>query len=388
MIFDARSLFIVGGLLCCILAASIEFQAVRPAGRRTTPDFWTLGLLIQAAGLVLLSQRGRIPDLWSIAVANSLLLSGLLFFYTALQKVRGVAPNRMLLAAMPLGLAVVLPVVGFAPEAFPTRVLMVMSAWLFGFALSCWAAFQIARIGYVAGASLILAPCAVVALFAVGYGLAVADREIPGALGSSGPQLAFYAIHDICITLITFGYMDIIRVARDQLRHVEGATQLDALTGLSSGPAFMKMSLGELQRARRRGYPVCVMAIQIDGFETVKTLRGEAFAEAALKRVAGIIQAQVRIYDVAGRAHSSVIGVVMPELPLDEGLEVAERIRLKVAGDPSIEAEPPPIHISIGLCEAQTTEHDTTRSLALAEACLERAQAGGGNRIVTPAAPG
>jgi len=40
--FDARTLLVVGGLLSWILAAAIEFQAVRPARNSVLPDPWTM----------------------------------------------------------------------------------------------------------------------------------------------------------------------------------------------------------------------------------------------------------------------------------------------------------------------------------------------------------
>jgi len=137
--FDARTLLIIGGFLCWILAAAIEFQAVRPSGSRVAPDAWTLGLLAKGMGLNLISQRGLVADVWTISLAHALLLSSLLFFYVALQRIRGVRTSRLTIAAMPVVLAILLPVVGFSQEAFQSRVVVVMAAWLFGFALSCWA---------------------------------------------------------------------------------------------------------------------------------------------------------------------------------------------------------------------------------------------------------
>src|SRR3954471_24327464 len=115
MTFDARTLLVIGGLLSWALAAAIEFQAVRPSRDQVFPDPWTLGLLAKGLGLNLISQRGFISDFWSISAANALLLMGPLFCYTALQRVRGVRANPLLIAAVPLSVAVLLPIVGFAP---------------------------------------------------------------------------------------------------------------------------------------------------------------------------------------------------------------------------------------------------------------------------------
>jgi diguanylate cyclase (GGDEF)-like protein len=383
---DARSLLIVGGFLCWILAAAIEFQAVRPSGSRVMPDAWTLGLLAKGMGLNLISQRGLIADAWSISLAHALLLAGLLFFYVALQRIRGAVTSRLMVAVMPVSVALVLPIVGFSQEAFTARVLVIMSAWLFGFSLSCWSAIQIARSGYLAGASMILGSNAILAALAIAFGLAVVAHEVAGVFAGGGVQLAFYAINDVCIALGTFGYMDIVRVARNQ-RQAADATQPDRLTGLYSGHAFVKLGVGELHRARRRDYPVCALALRIDNFDVVKALRGPVFADIALKRVAAVVLKEIRIYDVAGRVSADLIGVVMPELPMEAGWEVAERIRVKVASDPGTQSDAPSIAISIGLCEAQAAQQDLDAVMAVAAACLDRAQREGGNRVVTPASP-
>jgi diguanylate cyclase (GGDEF)-like protein len=383
--FDARTLLIVGGFLCWILAAAIEFQAVRPSGSRVMPDAWTLGLLAGGMGLNLISQRGLVADVWTISLAHALLLASLLFSYVALQKIRGAVTNRMMIAAMPVTLAILLPIIGFSQEAFPARVLVIMGAWVFGFSLIGWSAVQIARAGYVAGASLILGSNVILAALAVAFAIAVYAHRVPGVFGGSGVQLSFYAINDVCIVLASFGYMDIVRAARSQRRKFDDTSQPDSLTGLFSNHTFMKLSIAELDRAGRRGHPVCVTAIRIDGFDAILALRGPVFADDALKRVAGTILREIRIYDFAGRISPDLFGVVMPDVPLAASLAVAERIRAQVESDPANEsAGGPRVRISVGLCEGRGAKQEHDELFAVATACLERAREEGGNRVVTP----
>lgn len=385
MSFDARTLLIIGGFLCWILAAAIEFQAVRPSGSRIAPGAWTLGLLSGGMGLNLISQRGLVADVWTISLAHALLLSSLLFTYVALQRVRGVATSRLMIAAMPASLAILLPVVGFSQEAFPARVLVITAAWLFGFSLICWSAVQIARAGYLAGASLILGSNAVLAALAIAFAIAVYAHRVPGVFGGSGVQLAFYAINDVCIVLGSFGYMDIVRAARSQPRKFEDISQPDSLTGLFNSHTFRKLSAGELDRAGREGRPVCVMNIRIDGFDAVLALRGQVFADDALKRVAAIILREIRIYDFAGRVSPDLFGVVMPDVALAAGLAMAEGIRAKVENDPANEnAGAPRLRVSVGLCETQGAQENLDVLMAVASACLDRAQVEGGNRVAAP----
>ncbi len=384
MSFDARTLLIVGGILSWILAAAIEFQAVRPAGKNVLPDYWTMGLLAKGLGLNLLSQRGLIPDFWSIALANALLVAGPLFCYAALQKVRGAPVRRSLVLAVPLSVGILLPVVGFGPEQFPARTMVFAGAAMFGFALNCWAAVQVARAGYRAGAFLILGSSVALTAVGIAFALEVAGGAVQGLIGGHGTQIAFYTINDVCIALSTFGYMDILRRLREQRAQPDPSLLPDEMTGLYGRAAFMRSGLEELHRARRRGYALCVMLVQIDQFEALAASRGRAFADKALKRVAATIQGDIRMYDLTGRLSDGLIGVVMPELSLVEGGAVAERIRAMVMQDPALRGGGAHVTVSAGLCEAHPDHADFDSAMALAAACLHRAHLAGGNHVATP----
>lgn len=383
--FDARTLLIVSGLLSWILAAAIEFQAVRPTRNAILPDPWTLGLLAKGLGLTLLSQRGLIPDVWSISLANALLLAGPLFCYSALQRVRGVPINYVLIAAVPVSVGVLLPIVGFGPERFAARAVVFTAAALFGFLLNCWAATQLFRSGFVAGAVLILGTSVTLAIVALAHAIAIAGGGVAGLFGGHGIQTTLYVINALCIALSTFGYMDILRTLRDRQRRVDPDLLPDTLTGLYSRPAFLRSAQAELARARLRSNPVTVMAIQIDGFDPMSATHGPAFADDQLKRVASIVQKDIRNFDLAGRLSAQTLGVLLPELSLLAGEATAERIRTAVASGQVIHnGAELRVTISIGLCGVDPEHADLESALALAAACLHRAHLAGGNRVSTP----
>ena len=386
MSLDARTLLVVSGLLSWILAAAIEFQAVRPTRNTVFPDPWTMGLLAKGLGLNLISQRGMISDVWSIALANALLLAGPLFCYAALQRVRGVAANYLLIAAVPVGVAILLPIVGFAPEQFPARTVIFTGAALFGFSLNCWSATQLARTGYVAGAVLILATSVTLATVAMAHAIAVAGGGVGGLFGGHGVQITLYVINALCIAVSPFGYMDILRTLRDRQSRVDPDLLPDTLTGLYSRQSFLRSGHAELARARLRGNPVTVLSIQIDGFDSLTATHGRAFADQQLRRVASGIQRDIRNFDLAGRLSTDVLGVLMPELTLQEGEAAAERIRTSVASEsPVHNGVSQRVTISVGLCEVDAEHADLESALALAAACLHRARLAGGDQTSTPA---
>jgi diguanylate cyclase (GGDEF)-like protein len=383
--FDARTLLVVGGILSWILAAVIEFQAARPNHARVLPDPWTLGLLAKGLGLNLLSQRGLVPDLWSISVANSLLLMGPLFCYAALQRVRGVATNFLLIAAVPVSVGILLPIIGFSPAQFPARTIVFTGAALFGFSLNCWSATQLWRAGHRSGAGLILGTSITLATIALAHAGAVAGGGIPGLFGGNTIQLTLYAINDVCIALSTLGYMIILRALRGPKERIDPDLLPDALTGLYSRPAFIRSGQAELERASLHGNSVAVMKIQIDGFDALNATHGRTFADQQLKRLALLVQRDIRNFDLAGRLSEDTVGVLMPELTLAQALSSGERIRAAFASEPvSRNGHALGITISLGACATDPHRADLESAMAAAAACLQRARLAGGNQVATP----
>jgi len=386
--FDSRALLIVGAFLCWILALAIEFLAIRPDAKRRLPGPYTTGLLIHGLGIILVSQRGLVPDLWSILVANVLVLAAPLFYFTALQAVRGAKADIRLLAAMPVAMAVLLPAVGFGPQAFVARVVIFTCAALFAFSLIAWSGLQLVRAGHRAGGWMIFGATLTLAILAVTRALSVASGEVSGVFDSQVTQMTFYLVNDACIVLAAFGYMDVMRARFEPPKAgTPSVLSPDAQTGLYSREAFMRSGLEELHRARRRGYAITLVLVQLDRLELAAAAKGGDFVDLALKQVAVSIQRDIRMYDVAGRLSSGVMGVIMPELALTEAVAVAERIRTTVAEDPAISNGVFAITISAGVCEIETLHEDLHEALAMANTCLERAQVLGGNCVVTPDSP-
>lgn len=386
MNFDPRALLIIGAFLCWILAVAIEFNAISPGTRRRLPGPYTAGLLLHGLGLILISQRGLIADLWTILVANVLLLAAPLFYFSALQAARGLKADFRVLAAMPVSMAVLLPIAGFGPQAFGARVMIFTGAALFAFGLICWAALQLARAGHRAGGWIIFGAIFTLGCLTVTRAVSVASGQVSGIFDSQIVQLTFYLLNDVCITLAAFGYMDVARSRNMQERsQPSSAMSPDAQTGLYSREAFLRSGLEELNRARRREYAITLMLVRLDRVDDTQAAKGDALVDLALKRVAATILRDIRMYDVAGRLSGAVMGVIMPELALADAVAVAERIREIVAGDPAIRNGVQGVTVSAGVCELDPVLDSLDSSLAVASSCLERARAMGGNCVITPA---
>ena len=116
---------------------------------------------------------------------------------------------------------------------------------------------------------------------------------------------------------------------------------------------------------------------------------GHAAGDSALRHVAGILQSAVREKDLAARIGGEEFAVWMPDTPLAEGMEVAERIRRAVETtmwrwNGSAYA----MTVSCGVAAYPDTVGDVNNLRSAADAALYRAKEAGRNRVEKAIASG
>jgi len=67
---------------------------------------------------------------------------------------------------------------------------------------------------------------------------------------------------------------------------IESTAFYDSLTGFMNRAAFLQMTGGELERARRAAAPLSVIALHIDNFKSLNDTYGVSSGERVLKAVA------------------------------------------------------------------------------------------------------
>jgi diguanylate cyclase (GGDEF)-like protein len=166
-------------------------------------------------------------------------------------------------------------------------------------------------------------------------------------------------------------------------RRLRLLARTDDLTGLRNRRGLKVALLRELRRAERYGRDLSVLQIDVDRFKQVNDRYGHAVGDQVLQGVARALQIGVRQVDVVARVGGEEFVVVAPETPLDDALQVAERLRALVAsfelpvGDQLVR-----VTISAGVASCRTsgvTEPDLL--LQVADAALYRAKALGRDRV-------
>lgn len=169
--------------------------------------------------------------------------------------------------------------------------------------------------------------------------------------------------------------------AREAMR--QQATH-DYLTQLWNRSAILEILSRELSRSEREKTPVSVMLVDLDHFKAINDTRGHFAGDVALKEAALRMQASMRHYDSVGRYGGEEFLLVLPGCDEHDARKQAERLRLALSETPiDTEGEPLSLTASFGCTSfAGGSAMSSEKLIALADACLYRAKAGGRNCVV------
>lgn len=151
----------------------------------------------------------------------------------------------------------------------------------------------------------------------------------------------------------------------------------DGLTGLFNRRYLDETAERELRRAERRGQPLGVIMLDIDHFKHFNDRYGHQHADTVLREVANLLANGVRKEDVACRYGGEEFVVLMPDCPLQDATDRAERIRQQVM-DVSREK----VTCSIGIAAYPEHAEQWGDLLRAADAALYQAKNAGRNRCV------
>jgi diguanylate cyclase (GGDEF)-like protein len=119
-----------------------------------------------------------------------------------------------------------------------------------------------------------------------------------------------------------------------QFAEVDRRARTDALTGLWNRMHFGEQLTRTLAEADRYNHPVSLVLLDIDHFKKVNDTWGHEAGDTVLKQVARVIQDSLRAVDVCVRYGGEEIALLLAQTDSAHAVEVAERLRLRIAGSP------------------------------------------------------
>ncbi len=157
----------------------------------------------------------------------------------------------------------------------------------------------------------------------------------------------------------------------------------DALTGLLNRSAIFDILHKQIMRAKRGGYGVAVIMIDIDYFKSINDTYGHMAGDAVLGEIADRLTKSARVHEYIGRYGGEEFLAIISPYDQASATKVAERFRQAIADEP-IQADQSsiPVTISIGVA-AGATEATLDADLLLrhADEALYAAKRKGRNRV-------
>lgn len=159
----------------------------------------------------------------------------------------------------------------------------------------------------------------------------------------------------------------------------------DGLTGLLNHRRLQERLKEELSRSLRYHHPMTLLMIDVDYFKRYNDTYGHQQGDELLRRLAQILQRNVRQSDIVGRWGGEEFAVILPETDKGSAVTLAQRLCEVVATTPFPGypgRAPVRCTISIGVASYPEDALTTSDLIAAADAALYRAKRYGKNRVV------
>ena len=168
---------------------------------------------------------------------------------------------------------------------------------------------------------------------------------------------------------------------RTELRHKTMAL-VDPLTGIANRRAFLEEAAAMTKRQINKPVPTAVLLADLDYFKSINDRFGHAVGDHVLQVFAEIATAKLGPCDLIGRLGGEEFAIILHDASRDEGLAIAERIRLSFS-DAGAEVDGREIGstVSMGMVVCEDGLIDVPTLLAQADEALYYAKERGRNRI-------
>jgi diguanylate cyclase (GGDEF)-like protein len=387
--FDTRTIVIILMGVTIVLGATMNLIRLT---RKTYPGFglWTAGTTTYTFGFLFIALRNIIPDIFSIVLANALILSAALCFwegtrcfhgkevrktfiilliacYIVFQSYFTFVYNNIGVRIIAYSLLVALIYGAIALELFRMRLpALRSSSWFTGSLFALYGIFMVFR-----GLLTELLP-------------PLHDLLEPNTLQAMTFLLAiFFGI------AWTFGFVMLnserleaeLRRAQDTLQKM---ATTDFLTGIANSRLFSEAGEREVQRARRYRRALALLMIDLDHFKKVNDKYGHAIGDKILVAFAAICKNCLRKADIFGRLGGEEFAILLPETDVSGGKKFAERLRAIVEKSKiKVEDKTFQITVSIGVTELQSDDNQIESALRRADDTMYEAKRRGRNQVMT-----
>ncbi len=184
--------------------------------------------------------------------------------------------------------------------------------------------------------------------------------------------------------LFSWWFIGILLKVRTMEQEMRCLATYDALTGVYNRNSFFPIGASILNVMRREKLPLTVLYADIDHFKKINDTFGHDAGDFVLKKVGEYFISNMRKSDIVGRVGGEEFVAVLPNTPIEDGMKIADKIRVGFEGLEMTYGDGTSIKItvSIGLsCDTDIRNIGIDELLKKADAALYNAKRNGRNRI-------
>jgi two-component system chemotaxis response regulator CheY len=160
---------------------------------------------------------------------------------------------------------------------------------------------------------------------------------------------------------------------------------LDTLTGALNQKAFLALSHGELERARRAQAGLSLIALDIDDFKMINEKYGQAIGNDVLTVIASGIREKSRPYDGLGRYEDDTFFLILPGVIGQDAEKIAERVLNGIRNTSISLLDGTEVHVAVtaGIAASAriTASTEIDALIARAREAVTIAKRAGGNQV-------
>ena len=166
------------------------------------------------------------------------------------------------------------------------------------------------------------------------------------------------------------------------VKMLEQKAQIDGLTGLWNRRYFDQRMIQEISEAKRYSRPLSLVLCDIDRFKRLNDRFGHPFGDFVLERVAHKLSGG-RTSDIACRYGGEEFGLILPSTNIQQGHEVAERLRIEIESILWLNKPDLVVTASFGICDTENVGEEATPEalLEMTDSALYKAKQAGRNRV-------